>query len=140
MVAPTATSTPSADAAVSGKQSRNSHWKSGSQAIDGMASSISQLANAITADTIIPSPVQKQAAIHTVEDDGDLSDDEQLRVFKVICHDTGFADTILAICKKSACTRFIKEELYGLCLVIYDHDKKSEANTYQQIDLDCYLH
>lgn len=100
---------PSAD---TDKQSRNGHRKSSSQAIDSMASSISRLADAFTADTDIPSPAWKWAAIHAVEDDGDLSDDEQLKVFNIICHDTGFADTILAIHKKHACTHFIKEELY----------------------------
>jgi len=78
-----------------------------------MASSISQLADAFTADTAILSPAQKWAAIHAVEDDSDLSDDEQLKVFKVIHHDTGFANTILAICRGHAHTCFIKEELYG---------------------------
>jgi hypothetical protein len=113
MAAPTTTSTPSADAAAPGKRSRNGHRKSGSQAIDGVASSINRLADAFTTDTVTPSPARKRAAIHAVEDDGDLSDDEQLRVFKIIRHDTGFADTILAIRKKCARTRFIKEELYG---------------------------
>jgi hypothetical protein len=113
MAASTVASTPSTDAVASSKRSRNGHWKSGSQAIDGVASSISRLADAFAADIITPSPAQKQAAIHAVEDDGDLSDEEQLRVFRVICHDTGFADTILAIRKKSTCTHFIKKELYG---------------------------
>ena len=113
MAAPTPTSTPSVDAAASGKRSRNGHWKSGSQAINGMASSINQLANAFAMDTVTPSPAWKWAASHAVDDDGDLSDDEQLRVFKIICHDTGFADTILAIHKKCAHICFIKKELYG---------------------------
>jgi hypothetical protein len=113
MAAPTATSTPSADAAASGKQFRNGHRKSGSQAIDSVASSINRLADAFATDTVTPSPAWKWAAIHAVEDDGDLSDDKQLRVFKIIRHDTGFSDTILAIHKKCACTCFIKKELYG---------------------------
>jgi hypothetical protein len=97
---------------VSNKRSRNGHRKAGSQAIDGMMTSIHHLAQSLATDTaVISSPVRKRAAIHAIEDDGDLSDDEHLRVVKHIRHDTGFADTILAICKKSIRTRFIKSEL-----------------------------
>jgi hypothetical protein len=82
--APTPAAIPSADTTASGKRSRNGHRKSGSQAIEGVASSINRLADALAADTAVPSPARKRAAIHAVEDDGDLSDDEQLRVFKII--------------------------------------------------------
>jgi hypothetical protein len=104
--------TPSANATALGKQSRHSHWKSGHQSIDGVASSINRLADVFSADTTVLSPARKWAAIHAIKDDGDLSDDE-LKVFKIIRRDTSFADTILAIRKQSAHTRFIKEELYG---------------------------
>lgn len=76
------------------------HKKSGSQAMEDMASPIDWLASAVAADATVPSPVPKRAAIHAIEDDGDLSDNEQIQVFKIICHDTGFADTILAIRRK----------------------------------------
>ena len=32
-----------------------------------------------------------------IEDDGDLSDNDQIRAYKIICRDTAFADTLLAI-------------------------------------------
>ncbi|KAG6826692.1 hypothetical protein H0H87_006689 [Tephrocybe sp. NHM501043] len=107
----TATSNPVSSAP---RSSRNGHRKSGSVAIDGMASSIDRLAAAVAADAVVPSPSRKRAAIHAIEDDGDLSDEEQLKVFKIIRRDTTFADTILAIRKQSARTRFIKSELYEM--------------------------
>jgi hypothetical protein len=78
-----------------------------------VASSINQLTNAFSANSTVLSPACKWAAIHAIEDDGDLSDDKQLKVFKIIHCNTSFANTILAICKQSAHTCFIKEELYG---------------------------
>ena len=60
----------------------------------------------------IASPACKHAAIHAIEDDGDLSDDEQIQVYKIIHCDTSFADTLLTIRKKEACIRFIMSELY----------------------------
>lgn len=78
-----------------------------------MASSIAQLATAVASDTVIVSPQCKMVAIRTIEDDGDLLDHEQITVFRVICCDTAFVDTILAISKKDTRTLFIKSELYG---------------------------
>ncbi|KAG6806703.1 hypothetical protein H0H92_010312, partial [Tricholoma furcatifolium] len=86
--------------------------KSGSQAIEDMAASIKSLADAVSNDAPVPSPARKRSAIHMIEDDGQLSDDEQIKVIKMICRDTSFADTILAIRKPNARTRYIKSELY----------------------------
>jgi len=96
------------NAMTSAKRIRNGHKRSGSSAIDG-AVSINHLANAISADTAvvtIASPACKCAAIYAIEDD------EQIQVYKIIRHDTSFADALLAIRKKEACTRFIMSELY----------------------------
>ncbi|TFK32008.1 hypothetical protein BDQ12DRAFT_671440, partial [Crucibulum laeve] len=70
------------------------------------------LASAFTNDAAIPSPQCKHAAIHTIEDDGDLSENEMIKVYKIIQHDTTFAETILAIQQKGSHTHFIKSELY----------------------------
>ncbi|KAG6823953.1 hypothetical protein H0H92_008488, partial [Tricholoma furcatifolium] len=86
--------------------------KSGSQAIEDMAASIKSLADAVSNDAPVPSPARKRSAIHMIEDDGQLSDDEQIKVIKMIRRDTSFADTILAIRKPNARTRYIKSELY----------------------------
>ena len=57
----------------------------------------SQLASVFANDAVIPSPQCKQAEIHAIEDDGDLSENEQIEVYKIICCDTTFTDTLLAI-------------------------------------------
>lgn len=95
------------------RQRGHGRKQSSSQAITGMASSIAQLATAVASDAVIASPQRKTAAIRAIEDDGDLSDHEQIAVFRVIRRDTAFADTILAISKKDTRTLFIKSELYG---------------------------
>lgn len=94
------------------RQRGHGRKQSSGQAITGMASSIAQLASAVAGETAVPSPQRKRSAIHAIEDDGDLSEDEQIQVFKIIRRDTAFADTLLAIRKKESRTRFIKSELY----------------------------
>ncbi|KAG6823141.1 hypothetical protein H0H92_011271 [Tricholoma furcatifolium] len=66
--------TPSGDLSTSrsGKRTRNSNHKSGSMVIDGMASSISRLAEAMSSDAGILSPEQKRLTNHAIENDGDL--------------------------------------------------------------------
>ena len=86
--------------------------------MDGIMSLISHLADSFAADSALPhaapsSPNHKWAAIHAIEDDGDLSKGEEVHAIKLICLDTGFANTILSVCKKALCTHLIKEELYG---------------------------
>ncbi|KAG6834959.1 hypothetical protein H0H93_006081 [Arthromyces matolae] len=94
----------------SNKRSRG-HRKSGSQAIDGMTSSIARLAEAFAADAVVPSPSRKRAAIHMIEDDGQLTSPEQLKAYKLIRTDTSFADMIVSIRNQSARTAFIKDEI-----------------------------
>ncbi|KAG6841388.1 hypothetical protein C0991_011552 [Blastosporella zonata] len=76
-----------------------------------MASSIAQLSNVIANDSAIPSPQRKQAAVCMIKDDDELSEDEQIKVFKIIRRDTTFADTLLAIKKKSTQMCFIQSEI-----------------------------
>jgi hypothetical protein len=104
---------PESDEPASVKRPRKNHGRkeSSSHAISGMASSIAQLAEAFTSEAVIPSPQRKRAAIHAIEDDGGLSDDEMIEAFKIIRRDTTFADTLLAIQKKESRVRFIKSEL-----------------------------
>jgi hypothetical protein len=91
----------------------HSRKQSSGEAITGMASSIAELASAFASDAVVPSPQRKRAAIHAIEDDGDLSENEQIEVYKIIRRDTTFADTLLAIRQKGSRTRFIKSELYS---------------------------
>ena len=101
---------------MSGKRVRHGR-KSGSHAMEGVASSIDWLAAALAVESAggtAASPERKRAAIHTIEDDGDLSDNERIQIFQVIRKDTAFADTLLSIRKKDDRTQFIKSELYPL--------------------------
>ena len=61
--------------------------------------------------TLAPSPERKKQAIHLIDDDGDLSEDEMIMTLKLIRRDTSFADTILALKKKTTRTKYIKSEL-----------------------------
>ena len=61
--------------------------------------------------TLAPSPECKKQAIHLIDDDGDLSEDEMIMTLKLIRRDTSFADTILALKKKTTRTKYIKSEL-----------------------------
>lgn len=95
------------------KRSRGHDRKqSSSQVMAGMVSSLDRLANVWACDTTITSPQRKSAAIHAIEDDGDLSEHETIKAFRIIRRDTAFADTLLAIRNKESRTRFIKSELY----------------------------
>ena len=46
--------------------------------------------------------------INVIENNGDLSDNEQIQIFQVIRKDIAFADTLLSIHKEDDCTQFIK--------------------------------
>lgn len=91
----------------------HSHKQSSGEAITGMASSIAKLASAFANDAVVLLPQCKRAVIHAIEYDGDLSENGQIEVYKIIHCDTTFADTLLAIRQKGSCTHFIKSELYS---------------------------
>ncbi|KAF8226431.1 hypothetical protein L208DRAFT_1407059 [Tricholoma matsutake] len=85
--------------------------QSSSQAITSVAAAMTPLAGAMAADTVVPSPECKRKAIEVIEDDGDLLENEMNKVYKIVCRDTAFADTVLAIDKQTACTSFIQSEI-----------------------------
>ena len=79
--------------------------------MEHVASSLDQLAAALTVESAggtAASPECKQATINVIENNGDLSDNEQIQIFWVIHKDTAFADTLHSIYKKDDCTQFIK--------------------------------
>jgi hypothetical protein len=90
------------------KQSKNQKHS----AIDSMASSVDCLAATFANDGPVASPEWKHQAIHVIEDDDNLSEDECIHAYQIIHKDTTFADTLLAICKKETCTCYIQRELY----------------------------
>jgi len=91
----------------------HSHKQSSGEAITCVASSIAELASTFASNAVVPLPQHKQAAIHAIKDDGDLSKNEQIEVYQIIHCDTTFADTLLAIRQKGSHTHFIKSKLYS---------------------------
>jgi hypothetical protein len=78
-----------------------------------MASAVDHLAAAFANDGPVTSPEWKHQAIHVIEDDDDLLEDERIHAYQIIHKDTTFADTLLAIHKKETRTHYIQRELYG---------------------------
>jgi tellurite resistance protein len=95
-----------------GRAPPSSRKQPDSHAIASVAAAMTHLADVIAADTVVPSPERKRKAIEVIEDDGDLSGSEMNKVYKIVRRDTAFADTVLAIRKKTARTSFIHSEIY----------------------------
>ena len=96
---------------ISAKRTRkgNSHT-----AIDKMAASVSELATAFKNSGGETSPERRKAAIEMIENDDDLSENEQVQIFKVIRRDVAVADFIVGIRDKAKRTRYIQSELADL--------------------------
>lgn len=54
---------------------------------------------------------ERKAAIQKLEDDGDLSDNEQIQAFQLFRKDSTIAQSYLAIRKKETRTLYIQKEL-----------------------------
>ena len=82
-----------------------------------VASSVHDLATAFSASgaSVGPtSPAHRAAAIKLIDKDDELSDNEQLQIFKVIHKDISVADLIFAMRNKGKRTRYIQSELSDL--------------------------
>jgi hypothetical protein len=82
-----------------------------SSAIGDMASSVRELATAFKSSNGPTTPDRRAAAVQIIEDDDELSEDEQIKIFGVICRKIAIADTIIAIKDKKKRTRYIQSEL-----------------------------
>ena len=58
------------------------------------------------------SPQHHSASINLLEEDGDLSDNEQVQAIRLFSHHTPIADSYLAIKKKATHTCYIQSELF----------------------------
>ena len=58
------------------------------------------------------SPQHHSAAINLLEEDGDLSDNEQVQAIQLFSHHTPIADSYFAIKKKATHTHYIQLELF----------------------------
>lgn len=90
------------------------HTNSSAVAISEVTSAINTMAASIKNDSIAPSPVCHATAINLLDDDGDVSDSDQVQVIHLFSKNVCLADTYVAIPKKSRCTAFIHAELDAL--------------------------
>lgn len=82
-----------------------------------MAGAIESLADWFTESSdpaSLTSPQRRSAAIHLLEEDGDLSDNEEVQAIRLFSRRTAVADSYLAIKKKATRTRYVQLELMDL--------------------------
>jgi hypothetical protein len=60
---------------------------------------------------MLTSPQRRTAAIAKLEEDADLSDNEQIKAIRLFSRKTFIADSYLAISKKSTRTLYIQSEM-----------------------------
>ena len=76
-----------------------------------IASAVRNLSDGFSQANDNASPARRTRAIKLVQDDGYLSDDDELKVFDIIRRDSTFADTLLAINSVEKRERFVQYEL-----------------------------
>jgi hypothetical protein len=95
--------------------SRSHSGRSGTDAMFSVVGAIESLADRFTESSNDPgnltSPQRRSAAINLLEEDGDLSDNEQVQAIRLFSRRTTIADSYLAIKKKATRTRYIQSEI-----------------------------
>ena len=95
--------------------SRSHSGRSGTGAMFSVVCAIESLADRFTESSNDPgdltSPQCCSAAMNLLEEDGDLSDNEQVQAIRLFSRCTTIADSYLAIKKKATRTRYIQLEL-----------------------------
>jgi hypothetical protein len=76
-----------------------------------VASSVRKLATAFVGSTSSTTTPERKAAIQKLQEDVDLSDDEEIRAFQLFRRDSSIAQTYLSIKGKTKHTRYIQSEL-----------------------------
>ncbi|KAF5334517.1 hypothetical protein D9611_013836 [Ephemerocybe angulata] len=84
---------------------------SGAQGMSEIASAVNNLSGSFNSSTTYASPARRQRAIKVIQDDGLLSEDEEIKAFSLIRKDITIADAILAIGSEDRRARFIQHEL-----------------------------
>jgi len=86
-----------------------------------VASSMRDIARAVLTDSAqgngLASPERRRAAIQSLEDDGELSENDQVKVIRLIQHQTSIADSILAIKNKRTRALYLRAELNELDII-----------------------
>ena len=89
----------------------------GAKAVSEVADAIRGLSGALTeSNKHPPTPECRKAAIQMMEDDGDFSDNDQVRIIHLFASKSEAADSFLSICKKRICTAYIQSELASVDL------------------------
>jgi hypothetical protein len=95
--------------------SRSASGRSGTDAMFSVAGAISSLAESFTEDpSILTSPQRRKAAIQLLDEDDDLSENEQVQAIRLFSRQTAIADSYLAIKKKTTRTLYIQSELLDI--------------------------
>ena len=87
---------------------------SASQAISSMASSVQGLAEALAKPDPLTTPERRTAAISIIEKEAAFSDRSRNKVFKLICRDIAFAESITSIQDAQKRVGYIRSELEDL--------------------------
>lgn len=106
--------TPSLSASASKRHagSRSRSGRSGTDAMFSVAGAIEALADSFTdGPASLTSPQRRSSAIAQLDEDADLSENEQVQAIRLFSRHTSIADSYLAIKKKSVRTLYIQSEL-----------------------------
>ena len=89
----------------------------GSEAVSEVADAIHGLSGALAElSKHPPTPECRKAAIQLMEDDGDFSDNDQVRIIHLFASKSEAADSFFSICKKRICTAYVQSELASIDL------------------------
>lgn len=91
--------------------SRSGNGRSGTDAMFSVAGAIEALADRFADSGGATSPQRRRAAINQLEEDADLSENEQVQAIRLFSRQTAVADTYLAIGKRATRTRYIQSEI-----------------------------
>ncbi|KAF9233541.1 Myb/SANT-like DNA-binding domain-containing protein [Melanogaster broomeanus] len=105
------------------KGTRGVRKQTSAQAVSEVAQAIRLMAESSGGGPTTPQRLK--AAIHRMEDDGDLSDEDIIRAARLFRHDIGIADTYLGLSTKRRRTGLIMSEIEeaGRKNFEYDHDE-----------------
>lgn len=93
------------------------HHQCGAEAVSEVVDAIHGLSGALTESSKHPpTPEHHKAAIQLMEDDGDFSNNDQVRIIRLFASKSEAADSFLSICKKRIRTAYIQSELTSVDL------------------------
>jgi hypothetical protein len=106
------TRAPSESPSPPSSQPRGHQHKRGADAVSDVSDAIRGLSTALAeSNKHPPTPERRKAAIQLLEDDGEFSDDEQVRIISLFASKSEAADSFLSIRKKRIRTAYIQSEL-----------------------------